>query len=119
MKKTIAVIISMLLAVFVMSSSVSVAYAAEAPNSDPVKARSTQQTKLLTNAGEYYGWSAGVKPKSETPGKIVTSITLRNSSRYVFRVTQTTQRKSDKYVISYVRDGQSSIIPPPKQTSSR
>ncbi len=92
MKKTITVIASMLLAVFVALGSVNVAYAA-APNSDPVKSRSTQQTRALVNAGEYYGWTADVKGKSETPGKIVTSITLRNSSRYVFRVTQTTQRK--------------------------
>ena len=92
MKKAITVVVSMLLAVFVTLSSVSVAYAAT-PNSDPVKSRSTQQTRTLVNAGEYYGWTADVKGKSETPGKIVTSITLRNSSRYAFRVTQTTQRK--------------------------
>ena len=92
MKKTITVVVSMLFAVFVALSSVSVAYAAT-PNSDPVKSRSTQQTRTLVNAGEYYGWTADVKGKSETPSKIVTSITLRNSSRYVFHVTQTTQRK--------------------------
>lgn len=60
MKKTITVVVSMLFAVFVALSSVSVAYAAT-PNSDPVKSRSTQQTRTLVNAGEYYGWTADVK----------------------------------------------------------
>lgn len=105
MKKTITVVVSMLLAVFVALSSISVAYAAT-PNSDPVKSRSTQQTRTLVNAGEYYGWTADVKGKSETPSKIATSITLRNSSRYVFHVTQTTQRKGSSIKTTFKIGGQ-------------
>ena len=109
MRKTTKTLVMLLTVVMMLGAFSTTAFAAT-NNSSAVMKRSTKDTQALVNAGEYYGWSAEVKTKSQTPSTIVTSIRLFNGKNYIFNVTQTTQKKGSSIATKYNIGGKNYVL---------
>ena len=109
MKKTTRTLVMLLTVVMMLGVFSTPAFAATNTNSAAMK-RSTKDTQALVDAGEYYGWSADVKTKSQTPSKIVTTIRLFNGKNYIFNVTQTTQKKGSSIATKYNIGGKNYVL---------
>lgn len=110
MKKTTRTLVVLLAAIMLFGMFTPTTAFAASNNSSAVMKRSTKDTKALVDAGEYYGWSAEVRTKSETPSKVVTSIRLYNGKNYIFNVTQTTQLKSSSIHTKYKIGGKNYVL---------
>lgn len=90
MRKTTKIFTMLLVAIMMCGMFVTSASAATTQKSAVLK-RSEKDTEALTDAGEYYGWFATTKIKSQSATKVVTSVKLANR-KYIFNITQTTQK---------------------------
>lgn len=109
MKKTTRTLAVLLVAIVMFGAFTTTAFAATS-NGNAVSKRSQKDTTALVNAGEYYGWSADVKMKSQTPSKVVKSIRLFNGKNYIFNVTQTTQKKGSSITTKYNIGGKNYVL---------